>query len=168
MRHRRVRLFINSTAWLPLGSIAIGLLVAILLLPGSTARAGGSWLDAYRESYRPGETVVMRGGVSRGQLGWVDDGPFYAYLQKVTDQPMPLADDAGIYLGALDIREVGDDRLEVSITFVLPEDIPAGQYWVAYCNDPCTEGLGDLVGGGVTVVARGWSYRPSSGFVFPI
>lgn len=125
------------------------------------AVAGGSWLETYRAVYPPGGTVVMSGEVSPGQLGWVSDGPFYAYL-RVEPKALVAAEHANRFpyvhetdlpLGSLNLTERSDGWVSVSITFLLPSDIPNGDYWVVYCNDPCTEGLGDLMGGVVRVSA---------------
>lgn len=122
---------------------------------GLPAFAGGSWIDPYRDSYEAGATVTMRGGVSAGQLGWIDDGPFFAYLRLDEDvecgQTFPCIHADDIPLGELELHTRADGWLDVSITFELPEDIADGEYWVHYCNDPCTEGLGDLIGGVVYV-----------------
>ncbi len=122
-----------------------------ILLVALPAAAGGSWLDPYHESYEAGDTVTMRGGVSVGQLGWVEDGPFFAYLRL--DESVRCGDlwtcvhPDDIPLGQLTVEEQAEGWLNVSITFTLPEDIADGEYWVHYCNDPCTTGLGDLIGG---------------------
>ena len=126
---------------------------------GGTAMAGGSWINAYRDAYAPGETVVMRGEVSPGQLGWVEDGPFYAYLRvdPLADQAaqsanrFPYIHETDLPLGPLEVTERSDGWVTVAITFTLPVDLPDGEYWVVHCNDPCTEGLGDLMGGIVKV-----------------
>ncbi|MGH8946727.1 MAG: hypothetical protein ACRDVL_11330 [Acidimicrobiia bacterium] len=124
-----------------------------------TAMAGGSRINAYRDAYGPGETVVMRGEVSPGQLGWVEDGPFYAYLRidPLADRAAQSADrfpyihETDLPLGQLEVTERSDGWVTVGITFTLPAGLPDGEHWVVYCNYPCTEGLGDLTGGIVKV-----------------
>lgn len=147
--------------------------VVILGFLGGTALAGGSSIEPYRQSYRPGETVVMRGDVSAGQLGWVGDGPFYAYLRVDPHagdgaNRFPHIDESDVFLGELKITETGPTGVHVSLVFTLPTDIQDGVYSVVYCNDPCTEGLGDLIGGWVSVATPRWSYRPCRFFLFPI
>lgn len=102
------------------------------------ASAGGSWLEPAWERVEAGQSISLATDVSHGQLGWVDDGPFYAYLtgEAATDVP----------LGELMINEKGR-RLQVSIDFILPEATSPGEYRIVVCNDPCTTGLGDLIGG---------------------
>lgn len=148
---------------LVIAAIAVGSLVG-------TASAGGSWLESYRDSYQPGESVVMRGGVSPGQLGWVEDGPFFAYL-RVDPDPWGgcfiCIQDGDIYLGELAIQEPRLGLLHVSITFTLPEDLIDGEYWVVYCNNPCTQGLGDLIGGLVVVTNPRPPAPPRRAFLIP-
>lgn len=154
--------------------LLVGLATATMLVVLSgTALAGGSWIESYRDSYRPGETVVMRGDVSPGQLGWVEDGPFYAYLRVNPNagagaNTFPYIDESDMYLGELVLQELSWGWVHVSLMFTLPADIPDGEYWVSYCNDPCTEGLGDLMGGYVNVATRSWPVRHGSAFLFPI
>lgn len=99
---------------------------------GGPAQAGGGRLSPVEEHYEPGQTVTMVGYTSAE----VPDEPFYAYL-------------ADRYVGELVVRETGHGgylRLRVSITFDVPEDLPAGDYELDYCGDPCTDRLlGDLI-----------------------
>lgn len=117
------------------------ILVAIAMAIASPAAAGGSWLEFERAVYFPGEEAVAVGSVSRGQLGWVEDGPFFAYL---SDQAGYLQT-GDVYLGELEF-EVSRDWLRTSLRFTVP-DLEAGHYAFVYCNDPCTDGVGDLIGG---------------------
>lgn len=154
--------------------VRVGLAAAtILVLLTGTGLAGGSWIESYRDNYRPGETVVMRGDVSPGQLGWVDDGPFYAYLRvdpnaAVGANTFPYIDESDLYLGELVLEELSSGWIHVSLMFTLPADIPDGEYSVTYCNDPCTEGLGDLAGGYVKVAKPSLPVRHGSAFLFPV
>ena len=141
MRHIRVAVL----AWL-----------VFALLGGTALAGGGSWIEAYRESYLPGDTVVMRGGIGPGSLGDIDDGPFYAYLRvdpeaAANRQQFPNVHETDLYLGELEVKGRPGWTMEVSITFSLPDHIPDGGYEIVYCNDPCTAGLGDFLGGWITV-----------------
>lgn len=127
----------------------LGLVVVLLLAVGAgPAWAGGTWLQFDQEAYAPGETARAKARSGPGQLGWVDDGPFYAYL---TDSHASQPQD-GIPLGVLVLDEETTSSVRVTIEFDVP-DVPPGEYAVVYCNAPCTEGLGDLIGGTLTVVA---------------
>ncbi len=44
------------------------------------AGAGGSHLSPVRDRYEVGDVATLVAYTSGGQLGWVQDGPFYAYL----------------------------------------------------------------------------------------
>ena len=65
----------------------------------SPALAGGSWLDPTWERVEAGDTIRLSGDVSTGQLGWVDGGPYYAYLSGadygLATGPLTAADGAG-------------------------------------------------------------------------
>jgi hypothetical protein len=114
------------------------------------ASAGGSWLDPSWERVEAGDNISLSSYISHGQLGWINDGPFYAYLSgatygRVTDEGNGGAT-TDVPLGKLKVNE-SERRLAVSVDFTLPNDVPTGEYWVLVCNDPCTAGLGDLIGG---------------------
>jgi hypothetical protein len=46
-----------------------------------------------------------------------------------------------------------DGPAQVSLSFNVP-DIEPGHYQVVYCNQPCTDGLGDLMGGYIELRQR--------------
>jgi hypothetical protein len=135
------------------------------LIGAAPTGAGGSYLSPVRDRYERGEVATLVGYTSGGQLGWVQDGPFFAYLVAgdVTlwaDRRLPTEH---VALGPLSVEARGR-TLRVSISFVVPERLAAGLYTVTYCNDPCTTGLGDLIGGSLAVgidpptgVQRAWS-----------
>ena len=124
--------------------------VAFMFLTTGAAHAGGSWLEPSWVRVEPGDEVNLTATVYRGALGWVDDGPFYTYLRgesfgsAVKEGYGGTATD--VALGRLEIREQ-DQTLTVHTAAVIPSDTPPGEYWITVCNDPCTTGLGDLVGG---------------------
>lgn len=98
------------------------------------------------------------------QLGWLQDGPFYAYLVAGdftlwAERRLPIDH---VALGPLSVQPRGR-ILRVSISFLVPSHLSSGLYTVTYCNDPCTTGLGDLIGGSLAVgvdppteVQRAW------------
>lgn len=135
------------------------LMLGLLVVPGTAALAAGSWLYPVEDRLDPGDTATFVGYVGPGQLGWVDDGPFYAYL-RIEPQPVDYAEgfpviyESDVPLGELEITERGDLgylSLRVAITFTVPGNLPPDEYALVYCNEPCTEGLGDLIGAGVYV-----------------
>jgi hypothetical protein len=134
-----------------------GVLAFVGALAGAApARAGGSWLDPVADRYDAGDVATLVGYVGRGPLGWVDDGPFFAYLRAgdVGSLAQPGFSDQGLPVGRLEVDPLGGPDasvLRVSLALRLPSTLPPGSYGVAYCNDPCTTGLGDLVGGRLSV-----------------
>jgi len=126
----------------------VAFLTAVMALPAS---AGGSWLEPNDVRVEAGDHLVLQGGVSIGQLGWVEDGPFFAYL---TGEGYGLPGREGsappqtdvLLLGSVDISEATNFAAFVSVEFILPDDLPNGTYLVEVCNDPCIDGFGDLIG----------------------
>ena len=127
------------------------LLVGLLALWTGAASAGGGWLAPVQDRYEAGEEATLVGYTQ----GPVPDKPFYAYLRPVGDGSLPALDDTGRYVGELDVRETTHRdylRFRVSVTFDMPANLPAGQYEVTYCDDPCTgRFLGDLVPSPVSI-----------------
>ncbi|MEW6152973.1 MAG: hypothetical protein AB1673_03140 [Actinomycetota bacterium] len=129
------------------------LIAAALAVTASPAAAGGSWLYPVSDRYEPGSSVTLVGYVGRGTQGWLEDGPFYGYLRPLSTAAAPP--DAGLPVGPLAVEPTGSAgwaELRVSLEVLLPADLPSGHYEVTYCNDPCTGGLGDLVGSAVVNV----------------
>jgi len=130
--------------------LLVGIATAFTIISIAPAGAGGSWLDPSWVRVEVGDRIELSGSVSHGQLGWINDGPFYAYLQGETYGQV-IAGGAGggstdVPLGELTINSQSN-HLVVSIEFTLEDDVPPGEYWIVICNDPCTTGLGDLIGG---------------------
>jgi hypothetical protein len=156
MRARRTRRAVAS------GVVLLGLLAGAV-----PARAGGSWLYPVADRYEPGDVATLVGYAGPGQQGWLEDGPFYAYLEPAAGDRPPSAQDGGQPLGPLTVEPTGRagwEALRITLSFRLPIDLAAGSYQVMYCNDPCAKGLGDLVGAMVDVgvdpsgpVIREWS-----------
>lgn len=119
------------------------------MLTTAPVGAGGSWLDPTWVRVEAGDHIELSGEVSPGQLGWVADGPYFAYLSGST-YGLTLQEGLGgnktdVPLGELNIEASGN-WAQVSIAFTLPDDVPPGEYWVNACNDPCEQGFGDLIG----------------------
>lgn len=112
-------------------------------------QAGGTWLDPSDIRVEAGDEVSFEATVDRGALGWVDDGPFFVYLQGDEFGTVVSEGYGGIAtevpLGELDLGPT-TQRLQVSVDITIPEQTPPGEYWITVCNDPCTTGIGDLVG----------------------
>ncbi len=96
-----------------------------------------------------GETIALSADVSPGQLGWVQDGPYFAYLSG-SSHGRTISEGSGgletdVLLGQLEVEPQGDSA-RASIEFTLPADVPLGEYRVTVCNRPCRTGFGDLIG----------------------
>jgi hypothetical protein len=128
------------------------LLTTVIAVPVS---AGGSWLEPNDVRVEAGDHLVLEGGVSIGQLGWVEDGPYFAYLAG-EDYGKTIVGGFGgsqtdILLGPVGISDATRFGAYVSVEFTLPENVPPGRYLVVVCNDPCTTGFGDLIGSNLFV-----------------
>ena len=123
---------------------ALALLVGLMAIGSGPAAAGGGWLAPVQDRYEPGQEATFVGYTQ----GPVPEDPFYAYLRPAGDGSLPALDDRARYVGELAVRETTHRdylRFRVSVTFVVPASLPAGQYEVTYCDDPCTgQLLGDL------------------------
>ncbi len=117
-------------------------------------QAGGTRFEPSDVRIEAGEHIELTATVARGALGWVEDGPFFVYLQGdefgsvVTEGYGGTATD--VLLGELDVGDRAQ-RLDVSAGITIPDETPPGEYWISVCNDPCTTGLGDLVGATIYV-----------------
>jgi hypothetical protein len=136
--------------------IALASAVLCVGLHAGPASAGGSALFPARDRYEPGQTATVVGYTGGGQLGWIEDGPFYAYLAvgPAGTEPDNSFAPSGLFLGQLVLQETGRGgylSLRASVTFPIPSDLVPGQYGFSLCNDPCTTGLGDFIGGSVWV-----------------
>ena len=132
---------------------ALAALLTIQVLgAASPAMAGGSYLHPVRDRYEVGDVVTLVGYTSGGQLGQAHDGPFFAYLVTEENPLWATRELPGgsVPLGPLTVEPWGP-ALRVSVSFSLPRHLAPAVYTVTYCNDPCTTGLGDLIGGTVAV-----------------
>ncbi len=128
----------------------LSLVVLLTTLIAAPASAGGSWLEPTDVRVEAGDHLVLEGGVSIGQLGWVENGPYFAYLSG-ENYGKPIVDGFGgsqtdVLLGPVEISDASRFGAFLSVEFTLPEDVPRGMYVVTVCNDPCTTGFGDLIG----------------------
>lgn len=132
--------------------------VAVTVIAGGLAHAGGaSSLDLDQRYLVVGHTVTGRTIFWTEQFqgtGSVEDGPYFAYLLPgdTLIRP-PVIPPAAIPLGHLRIsRDPGPTAL-AWLTFTVP-DVPAGDYTIDFCNDPCTHSsVGDLYGTWASIVA---------------
>jgi hypothetical protein len=128
------------------------------------AYAGGSWIAPVLDTYSPGDAATLVGYVGRGELGWVEDGPFPAWLRTQSATaiccpggegfPQPGTAPGDVPVGFLSVEETGQAgllALRVSLSFVVPASLAPNAYQVVYCNVDCTTGLGDLAGGTIYV-----------------
>jgi hypothetical protein len=130
--------------------------VAALTTSAFPALAGGTWLEFDADVVSPGTTLRGSATVHPGTQGTVDDGPFDVYLRPELDgDDPPRVDPAGERVGPVAQLRVGEPAgpfVDVEVEFVVPDVAPGGWY-VDVCNADCATGLGDLVGGRITVIA---------------
>ena len=133
----------------------IVLSLATFVALAQPASAGGSPLYPVRDRYEPGDLVTFVGYTGGGQLGWLEDGPFYGYLLRPagnTGSHEP--GDSALPLGEMSITETGHGgwlAVRASISFTLPVDMAPGTYYFDYCSAGCVERLGDLTTGSIRV-----------------
>jgi hypothetical protein len=129
------------------GAAALG---GMALLPTS-ASAGGGWSTPERSAYVPAQVAIVEATISEGSTGEaITDGPFIAYLlpanRRIQGGRVP---EAAIRVGQVMITRMDGHRFLARVEFRVP-DVPAGLYFIQYCNDPCpgytVSGLGDLIG----------------------
>ncbi len=132
--------------------------IAVTAIVASAVVAGGSWIAPTRDRYEPGDSVEMVGYF--GTAGELDPAVrFFAYLRldasadrgASTVDGWPSIRQTDLPLGELVITPFSPGRARAAITFTLPDDLAPAQYPIVYCNDPCTHGVGDLVGGTIHV-----------------
>lgn len=122
-------------------------LTTILVLGvAQPAAAGGSWLEADTTAAAPGDVVTLAGTVGRGQLGWIEDGPFLVALRPhEVDAVWQAVHPDDVVVGTLELEPTTGLTLAASLRFTVP-DVAPGRYGYRYCNRPCTTGVGDLIG----------------------
>jgi hypothetical protein len=117
----------------------------VVLGGAAPAYAGGANLQPVQDRYEAGDTATFVGYVTPSSVGgWVQDGPYYAYVDLDAYDKVPLG------LLTLEPSSLGPRVLRVSLSFTTPEVGP-GRYELSFCNDPCARGLGDLAGGALNL-----------------
>lgn len=145
---------------------AAGIVAASLVLVGGPPEradaGGGDWLAPARDRYEAGQQVTMIGYGGGVDATLLSRGPFYAWLRvdpaavdadlSTSSLPEPGVHRSDLRVGEVTVDHVGVDggglgrEHRASVTFDLPEDLPAGRYQVRFCNDPCTLGLANFSG----------------------
>jgi hypothetical protein len=105
-----------------------------------------------REAYLPGEVAVAQTPFGPGccDRGWIEDGPYYAYMQQLVDgravgERIPVGE---VAIGKEEYVANGQTftRLVARVEFVVP-DVPFGSYWLGHCNEGCVMELGEVTSG---------------------
>ena len=100
-----------------------------------------------------GATVRMRGGFCNGSQAAPNEGPWFASLRSYVGG-------ARTPLGPVDIVASDNNACPwvATATFVVP-NVAVGAYWVDVCDEGCTTGVGDLMGGYFVVAASATEAR---------
>lgn len=145
--------------------VGISVLAVTWSLMMGIAAAGASWFEASADNLSPGESVTMVGFTSGGDLGWLNDGPFFGFVNPESPQGGTVAWNGSVAslipVGELTLDEIDSETVRAHITFAVPDDLSDGTYAFEYCNDPCTTGIGDLVGGTLYVGGSGKTFDHS-------
>ena len=112
---------------------------------------GGAYIELDRTYYLPGASVSATSlvYVPDRKVDLLERGPFWLYAvprgsQVAPGRPIPSAVTA---LAPLTIRADGKETYELTATFTMPS-LPAGEYRVSVCNEPCTlSGFGEPLSG---------------------
>jgi hypothetical protein len=144
---------------------SIAATVSVAGAPSAEA-GGGDWLEPVRDRYEPGQLATLVAYYSgAGSFGSIDDGPFFAYLRRLTaatdaepesawEQPPFTLRPTDLRLGAMKVVDTGrGGQLEyrTELRFWLPTWLEPSTYAVMYCNASCTKGIGNLMGGSIRV-----------------
>jgi len=168
------------------GLIVSPLTVAALVClgPARPAGAGGTWLSPVEDRYEPGENAAIVGYVDgpATKAGTPAGGPYFGYLRvnpteayrgmgEADAHPTwPFVDRTDLPLGEVDasppVAETWAGRWRIALEFTVPPDLTPGPYEVVVCNDPCTQGFGDVIGATVfvgvdpaTPIVREWPFE---------
>lgn len=129
-------------------TIVMTSVLVLLVALADPASAGGSWIRVSpRTVVRQGSQIRLAGTFCDGAQAPVSAGPWFAYLEANGSEP--------IFVGRIGVRENHGNYCEwrVRATLRVPFAAP-GIYWLQVCDRGCTQGVGDLVGGGrLTVVS---------------
>jgi hypothetical protein len=146
--------------------IAAGVVLGATVLGLKPAAAGGSTWDITPDPAVPGDVIHAEAVVAWAHndgLGAPDDGPWRAWIRPLTGPDEThggagfVPDDA-ISVGDITVSDEGG-RGTATVDFTLPE-LPAGDYELLHCNDPCTTTLGDITWGVFTVTAPASAQPP--------
>jgi len=134
--------------------IFVSVLAVMSIAYSAPAHAGGAQFEPSWVRVDAGAEIELGAVVSQGAFGWVEDGPFYAYLSgtnfgEVTETAFGGAV-TNVPLGELTIDTSGDSA-DVTLLTTVPAETPPGEYQIVVCNDPCTTGFGDLSGGALYI-----------------
>jgi hypothetical protein len=129
--------------------VVVAALGGVALLPTS-ASAGGGWSTPERSAYVPAQVAIVQATISEAPGEAIGDGPFIAYLlpanRRIQGGSVP---EAAIPVGQVMITRMDGHWFLARVEFRVP-DLPAGLYYIQYCNDPClgytVSGLGELIG----------------------
>jgi hypothetical protein len=145
-----------------LAAAMVGLAVVGVQLVGLPPAAAGTCPAPLRDRYEPGDTVtlvgfteVCRAGHGAGALTRQvtealagDGGAVWGYMFRMDNArpghqgPLPRPEQAPV--GVFDVEVTEDEwrGWRMSLTFVLPAELEPGEYYLAMCQDPCTERVG--------------------------
>lgn len=135
--------------------VTISVTVLGLIWVATLAAAGGGAIWEFEGYHEPGERVETATAVAWGtESGTPDDGPYYVYLAPMDiEYVWPEIPEEALLVGVVEIREgpLWDGQFYVGphhavARFEIP-DVAPGTYQILHCNDPCTTGLGDIIGG---------------------
>lgn len=138
-------------------ALCVAMTAVALLLVAAPAATGGGATFVFDDDYLViGETVTGRTEVWLRATGTGDleDGPFHAYLvpSNVRYPEVGLPEGAR-WLAPVNFEALRGPEAIATVTFEVPA-VPAGDYTIMVCNDPCTvRGVGDLVGAFFSIAA---------------
>lgn len=140
----------------------VGVLAAVLA-DASPANAGGSWIEVREVDgvgggtstsggwAAPGSILTMAGDFCHGQGAARASGTWTAYLRAFEVRGRTER----VELAPVSISDApGRSCLLLARTIFTVPDVAPGPYWIEVCGDTsCSIGVGDLVGGMVTVAS---------------
>jgi hypothetical protein len=143
------------------GLVALVLLAGAVLGWASPAHGGGSTWDVEPDVAAPGERVEVGTCVAwahNGNLGTPEDGPYSMWVSPLgsngTGGGVAQVPDGAVPVGEITIDEGGLWKNcgpnAAHISFTVP-NLPPGEYELIHCNEPCTDVLGDITWGVLTI-----------------
>src|SRR5688572_27200971 len=158
----RARSAARRGAALAAAAFAAASLVLVGGLPARASAGGGDWVVPAEDRYEAGQRVTMIGYGGGVDAELLSRGPFYAWLRvdpaavdaalSTSSLPGPGVHSSDLRVGEVTVEHVGaagggfGREQRASVTFDLPDDLPAGRYGVVFCNDPCTLALANFIG----------------------